>query len=91
MRQIIQGTPLSAIMSQHSCDTSVALEKLRDMITTYTPRSSMSYRTKEAEVEYLQNALAAVEWAKQALKNATHMNLYGRFIHCVLLSIVRRN
>lgn len=67
MHQMLQCKTLSAIMSQHYYDTSVDLETLRDMITTYTFKGPMSYQTEEAMVEYLQNALTVVKRAKPAL------------------------
>lgn len=64
---MFEGVTLYLPRFQYSCDTTVALEKLPDMIIFYTPQGPKSYRTEEDRVEYLQNALAGVGWAKSAL------------------------
>lgn len=64
---MLQGTTIAFIMSKFSCNTNYAFERLRDIITTYTPHGPLSYRTEEANVEYLKNVLAGVDWTKPAL------------------------
>lgn len=54
-------------MFKRSCNTSAAMENCLNMITTYKVHCSKFYRTEEAKIENLQNALAEVEWTKPAL------------------------
>lgn len=64
IRQFLQGLTLKGIIEKESCDTSEALERLRETITKYAPQGPGSFRTEEAKVEYLYNAVAGHDWAK---------------------------
>lgn len=78
---MLWDTKLTSIISQHSGYTSVSLENLRDSIISYTPQGPILYRTEEANVEYLQSALAGVEWAKPALTQYYVMTIRGPSIN----------
>lgn len=67
VRQYLQSLSLNAIVSKESCDVSEGLEKLRNTIVKFAPQGPMSYRSEEAKVEYLYNAVVNCEWAKNAL------------------------
>lgn len=67
VRQYLQGISLTSIMEKESCDTSDGLEKLRNIITRFAPQGPRSYRSEEAKVEYLYNAVAGLSWSKPAL------------------------
>lgn len=44
-----------------------ALEKLREFIKKFAPQELKSFRTEEAKVKYLYNAVAEYDWAKISL------------------------
>lgn len=46
-----QSTTLLSIITEHSCNTSPALGKHRDMIMTYIPQGSLSYCSEKAKVD----------------------------------------
>lgn len=82
MRQLLQDTTLTFIMSKHFCDTSSAIKRPRDMITSYTPQGSMSNQTEKL-IEYLQNVLVGVDWSKLAF-SARPMAIPGNILNLIL-------
>lgn len=48
-------------------DISMALEVLRKTITKFAPQGPKLFRTAEAKVEYIFNALAGYDWPKISL------------------------
>ena len=57
VRQYLQGLKLSEIIQKESCDICTGLERIREIISKYTPNGPEVYRNDPSNVEYLQNAV----------------------------------
>ena len=69
VRQYLQGLKLSEIIQKESCDISTGLERIREIITKYTPNGPEVYRNDPSKVEYLYNAVLDQSWASSVLTN----------------------
>ena len=56
-------------MENVNCDLSGALDKLRKTINKFALQGPLTYRSEEAKVEYLSDAVVGQTWASSALTN----------------------
>lgn len=66
VRQYLQGIRFESFSKEESCDTSEGLEKIRNIIIRFSPQGPKYYRSEEAKVAYLYNAVSAFSWSKHA-------------------------
>lgn len=67
VRKYLQSLSLTSIMEEKSCSVAEGLEKLREVITKFTPQGPRTHRSEEDKVEYLYDAVIGAEWAQPAL------------------------
>ena len=80
VRQYLQGMKLSSIIEKGNCNTSEALEKLRDQINKFAPQGQKNNRNEESKVEYLYDAVVDQTWASSALTNFYSQTPPWRFL-----------
>lgn len=72
--QYLQSLEIKNIMEKEACNTSEALEKIRDTITKYATEGPFSYQSQEVKIEYLYNAVSINEWARVPLRQCFAKN-----------------
>ena len=69
VRQYLQGLKLSEIIQKKSSDISTGLERIREIITKYTPNGLEVYHNDPSKVKYLYDAVLSKSWASSVLTN----------------------
>lgn len=69
VRKYLQSLTLSSIISKENIGISEGLDKLRNVIEKFSQQGPLSYRTDEAKIEYLFDALNDQEWASSTISN----------------------
>ena len=74
-RLYLQSLKLRKIKEEESLDVPKGLEKLREIITKFTPCGPIEHNTDKAMVEYLFHAVIQENWAKQTRSNCYSLEM----------------